>query len=372
MTASILVSCSPGERRVAVLSDGRLMDYAVDRPGAPDGVGALHRARIGAVVPALAGVFVVLDGSDGFLPDSEGAKGRSEGEVLGVRVTRAPQGGKGPRLTARLLPQESARICTGSPALIAEGPGAIERLASAWPEAAIVVDDPAVLAGLRQHLGGRLALADTAFDPETEAEVESLEQPGVTLPSGARFSISPTPALVAIDVDLGSQAGERGGKTAQHFAVNRAVLPELARQIRLRNLSGAILVDLAGLSSRRRVALGPALQEALANDPVKPRFLGFTQLGLAEIVRPRIHPPLYERLSGPHAAGLAALRRIARDLTADPRQFPALRASPSVVEALQRDPVALPELARRAGQPLVLRSDPALPGTSWIMERRHG
>lgn len=315
---------------------------------------------------------MVLDGAQGFLPDSEGAKGRSEGEVLGVRVTRAPQGGKGPRLTARLTQEETARIGTGSPALIAQGPGAVEELAAAWPEAEIVVDDAAVLASLRPRLTDRLRLVQAAFDQETEAEVEALEQQDAILPSGARMSISPTPALVAIDVDLGSRAGERGGKTAQHVAVNRAVLPELARQIRLRNLSGAILVDLAGLSVKRRGALGPALQDALAGDPVRPRFLGFTRLGLAEIVRPRIHPPLRERLDGPHAAGLTALRQIARELSADPRQMPALRASPSVVEALQRDPVALPELARRAGQALVLRSDPTLAGTNWIVERRHG
>ena len=105
-----------------------------------------------------------------------------------------------------------------------------------------------------------------------------------------------------------------GGKMAAHLAVNRAVLPALARQIRLRNLSGAILVDFAGLPARRRAALAPALHAALAEDPLRPRLLGFTALGLAEIVRPRVHPPLHELLAGPHAAGLAALRRIATEV----------------------------------------------------------
>ena len=84
-------------------------------------------------------------------------------------------------------------------------------------------------------------------------------QPDVELPGGGRLHIQPTPALVAIDVDAGGAVAARQGKTAAHLAANRAMLPELARQIRLRNLSGAILVDFAGLPSRRRAALGPAL-----------------------------------------------------------------------------------------------------------------
>ena len=61
-------------------ADGTLLDYAIDRPGAPDGVGDLHRGRVTTRVPALAGGFVALDGApDGFLPDSEGGKEATEG-----------------------------------------------------------------------------------------------------------------------------------------------------------------------------------------------------------------------------------------------------------------------------------------------------
>jgi Ribonuclease G/E len=152
--------------------------------------------------------------------------------------------------------------------------------------------------------------------------------------------------------------------------VNRAAIPALARQIRLRNLSGAILVDFAGMPARRRGALGPALAAALADDPLHPRLLGFTALGLAEIVRPRVHPPLHELLTGPHAAGLAALRAIAAEYAAAPHRWPTLRASAAVVAALQADGEALADLARRAGRPLVLRADPALHAAEWIIEAR--
>ena len=128
------------------------------------------------------------------------------------------------------------------------------------------------------------------------------------MPAGMRASIYPTPALVAIDLDMAAATASRQAKASAQMAANLAALPALARQIRLRNLSGAILVDPAGLSLKRRPKLAPALAMALATDPLQPRLLGFTALGLAEIVRRRVRPPLHELLAGPHAAGLAALR----------------------------------------------------------------
>ena len=366
----ILAACSPGEVRVAAIRNDRLIDYAIWRPGAPDGVGDLHRGRIIARVPAMAGAFVALADAEGFLPDSEGARDRTEGTVLAVRITRAAQGGKGPRLTANLTPDEQALVGVGPPALLARGPNALERFAALYPDAGIVVDDPAIAATLPRAVRAvrRVTMVRSAFTDSVAAEVESLGCPDVVLPGGGSLSIHPTPALVAIDVDSGGAMRERRGKTEQHAAFNRATLPELARQIRLRNLSGAIIVDLAGLQARRRQALAPALTAALAADPLRPRFLGFTALGLAEIVRPRGHPPLHEALAGPHAAGLAALRSIMLDLAADPGKIIGLRASPMVVAALQADRSALADFARRAGRALMMRSDPALPPAGWVME----
>jgi Ribonuclease G/E len=204
-------------------------------------------------------------------------------------------------------------------------------------------------------------LGDGVFGDDVLRQIEALSQTELVLPNGARLSFHPTPALVAIDVDTGAATGG-------HMAINREVLPGLARQIRLRNLSGAILLDFAGLPVRRRSALGPALAEALADDHGRPRLLGFTALGLAEIVRPRVHPPLHEMLAGPYAAGLAALRAIAAEAAADPSRMAALRTAPAVATALERDRAALADLARRTGRTLILRSDPSLQGTAWTME----
>ena len=361
MSAAIVAACSPGEVRVAVLEDDSLVDYAIWRPGAPDGVGDVHRGRVLARVPALAGAFVAFDDIEGFLPDTEGAAGLTEGDCVLVRVTRAAQGGKGPRLTARV---------TGEPR---RGPGSIERLAALHPAAAVRADDPAVVAALRPILGDRITrLPAPAFDPALAAEITALAAPEVELPGGGRRTIHPTPALTAIDLDAGGAVAARGGKSATHRALNEAALPVLARQIRLRNLSGAIFVDWAGLSPRRRAALGPALAAALAADPLRPRLLGFTMLGLAEIVRPRVHPPLHELLAGPHAAGLAALRRLAEEVTADPSHPRLLRAAPPVAAALMNDATARADIARLTGRNLALRSDPALGATGWRVETLPG
>jgi hypothetical protein len=173
-------------------------------------------------------------------------------------------------------------------------------------------------------------------------------------------------------VDAGGSLTGSGGARLRHEALNRAVLPALAGQIRLRNLSGAIVADLAGLSPRKRAALGPDFIAALAKDPLHPRFLGFTALGLAEIVRPRIHPPLHELLAGALAQGLAALRAVVAEFSRDPREMPAIRAHHTVVAALHADPVALPDVVRRTGRQVTLRSDPSLPATAWVLEKDHG
>jgi Ribonuclease G/E len=359
----IRASASPGEVRVAAW-DGGLVDYAIWRPGAPDGVGDLHRGRIAARVPAMAGAFVDMEGATGFLPDSEGAATTTEGAILAVRITRAAQGGKGPRLSSRT----GEMADSGPPALLRRGPGAVERLAALHPQAPVVIDDPGLVALLRPVLGQRLSVG-TGFDDEMESAVAALAEPVAALPGGISMSVHPTPALTAIDVDLGAATADRRDKASSQAHFNRALLPALARQIRLRNLGGAILVDLAGMSARRRAGLSDALAASLAEDPMRPRFLGFTGLGLAEILRPRVHPPLHELLEGPHAAGLAALRHAARQAAANPAHALVLRATPALVAALQADPEALAAFAHRAGRKLRLLPDPATPRPGWSLEK---
>lgn len=358
-------SVSPGELRVA-LWDGRLLDYALSRPGGLGDVGDFHRGRVIARVPAMAGAFVALDGTEGFLPDSEMSAHRTPGAgaVLGVRVTRAPLGGKGPRLSARLAPAQQELVGDGAPALVERGPDALSRMVALYPGVKLRIDD----AGRASKLGCAFSLVPRAFDDVIEQAVAELSDHAVELGGGARMSVHPTPALVAIDVDLGGQTAQRRDKKSAQHDGNRGLIPELCRQIRLRNLSGAIVVDLAGMKPRTRLALAPDFTNALAQDHLMPKFLGFSALGLAEILRPRLHPALHELMSGPHAAGVAALRALAREIAATPHMPPVLRCSPDVATALRHDHAAREALAQRAGRALVLHEDRGLRDDGWILE----
>jgi Ribonuclease G/E len=366
----ILASASPGEVRVLAMSPNGAVDAAIWRPGASDGVGDLHRGRLISRMPALAGAFVALDGCEGFLPDSAGGAGLSEGAILGVRITRAAQGGKGPRLTAQIDDDDRALTGSGPPALIQNGPNAVLRLAMPHPDAPVVVDDPGLASTLRHKLGERLSITRQAFDEAAAETFASLGRATVSLPGGSTMHVHPTPALTAIDIDLGSAAVGRREKGVVHRDANLRVLPELARQIRLRNLGGAIVVDLAGLSAKRRSSLGSAFAEALSHDVLLTRFLGFTALGFAEILRPRIHPPMHELLAGPHAAGLEALRSLMVESLAKPSATFRLIAAPAVANALEADRHARSDLVARTGRPLMIDADPTLPPSNWRIEER--
>ncbi|WP_200306404.1 ribonuclease E/G, partial [Paracraurococcus ruber] len=263
----------------------------------------------------------------------------------------------------------------GGPALLARGPDATLRLARAHPGATIRTDSAARAARLRAALGRDRVLLSHApvLDDALEAELDLLAGPEVPLPGGGRLLVHPTPALTAIDVDAGSAAGTRDPQA--QLRLNRAAVAEAARQIRLRNLAGPILLDLAGLTAKRREALAEPLAAALAPDPLA-RLLGLGPLGLFEILRQRIHPPLHEILGWPPSPlshGLAALRRAAREAAARPGRHWALRAHPAVLGALQDLPGALSEAAEAIGTPLQLRPDAArAPSHPEIEEAAHG
>jgi Ribonuclease G/E len=287
----IAVSVRAKTARIAMLKGDILTEYAIWNPESPDGVGDIYTARISARAPAMAGSFLDLGAETGFLPDSAGAAGLSEGAYLTVRITRAAQSGKGPRLAAAGEPPGQ------KPGLIRPGPGPLLELAARFCAAPIMIDDYAFMASLRATLGDRITYKTASFDAILEDEVAALAEPSAALPHGAAMHISVTPALTAIDIDAGAATSENAVKPQSQLALNTAIIPELTRQIRLRNLSGAILIDFAGMKSAARAKLAPALAAALAQDPLKPRLLGVSRLGFAEISRPRIRPPLHEMLA---------------------------------------------------------------------------
>jgi ribonuclease G len=280
----IAVSRRDERVRIALLANDVLRAFWIWDPARPDGIGDLYTGRVEAVMPALAGCFVELGGLTGFLPDSAGGKTLSEGTYATFTVTRAAQGDKGPRLA------RAADAPADRPGLLRRGPGPLLELCARHPAEPILVDDYALIAELRPALEGRMRFDAAAFDPVLEDEVAALCELSAPLPLGAVMHITPAPAATLIDIDSKAASG------VSALSLNTAILPEIARQIVLRNLSGGILIDFAGMKSSARAKLAAPLRAALAADPLKPELLGFSHLGFAELTRRRIRPPLHEVL----------------------------------------------------------------------------
>ena len=160
----------------------------------------------------------------------------------------------------------------------------------------ILVADPAVLARARGWLAewrpsrlDRLEHVPDAFATSgAEEQLAAALEPVAPLEGGGALIIEPTAALTAIDVD-------GGGRRALEVDLEAAA--EIARQLRLRQLGGTIVVDFVDLASKRdRARLFSAVRTALAADPVPVQAFAMSALGLVEISRQRVGPSLAERL----------------------------------------------------------------------------
>ncbi len=117
----------------------------------------------------------------------------------------------------------------------------------------------------------------------------------VWLKSGAYLIIQPTEALTVIDVNTGKYSGHK--KLRDTFLkINCEAAAEIAVQIRLRNLSGIIVVDFIDMEEEEdRQALMNFLSRELQKDPVKTTLVDMTPLGLAEITRKKVRKTLREQ-----------------------------------------------------------------------------
>ncbi len=250
------------------------------------------------------------------------------------------------------------------------------------PPERIVIDDRATLAT------ARLLLARRAPDPRPllelhEGSEDIFERHGVAdelaaalstrvaLPGGGALIIETATAMTVIDVDGGDAMTGRGDPRAAVLGVNLAAAESAARQIRLRNLVGAIVIDFVSMARRGdRERVGAALQQALADDPAQPQILGWTRLGHLELTRRRRHKPLAEILFERPADGapvksalttaLEALRAAARQAAHFPARAPALIVHPAVAAALA-GPAASGrrELEASLARKVAIVSDPA-------------
>ena len=125
-----------------------------------------------------------------------------------------------------------------------------------------------------------------------EAIFAALEKE-VRLKGGGRIFIEETKAFVAVDVDTGD---DRGNGSISRLNEEAAI--EIARQIRLRNLSGKIIVDFAGSSEYRYMKpVLEVLEREVAKDPIRTHVVGLSRAGNVEIIRIRRRPSLSDVMS---------------------------------------------------------------------------
>ena len=181
----------------------------------------------------------------------------------------------------------------------------LDKLAYPWEYREIVTDDPQTFRELQDHCAQRLPDKPVRLYEDRQLSLASLYSLDtkcreafdrvVWLKSGAYLVIEPTEALTVIDVNSGRY--EAGGSLLDSsFTVNKEAAEEVARQLRLRNLSGMIVVDFINMTRKEDPAKLLDLLRSLAKqDRQKVRVVDMTPLGLVEITRRKDEPPLREQ-----------------------------------------------------------------------------
>ncbi|AFY75019.1 ribonuclease, Rne/Rng family [Synechococcus sp. PCC 7502] len=127
---------------------------------------------------------------------------------------------------------------------------------------------------------------------------ESL-RPRVDLPSGGYIIIAPTEALTVIDVNSGSFTQSQTSRETVLWTNCEAAV-EVARQLRLRNIAGVIVVDFIDMDNRRdQMQLLQEFTKALQSDKSRPQIAQLTELGLVELTRKRQGQSIYELFGRP-------------------------------------------------------------------------
>ena len=402
----IIINAEPLEQRVAVLVNGILEKFDIERAGEERMVGSIFKGRIQNLEPGLKAAFVDIgmpknaflhywdilsaanDSSIEFVRDTRSPEQRSRKEKISLRdipkhypvgrelviqVTKAQIGNKGPRTTTNialpgrylvLMPysgqcgisrkiesgKERQRLKRSLRSLtIPEGMGVIIRTAGEGKKLRYFVRDLHILLHQWEDIQVRMeekgeprclyeepdiiertvrdflteeidrVLVDSEEDLERmnelvgsisprskrkisrfsesipiferfniENQIEQTFQRTVPLPSGGEIIIEETEALVAIDVNTGAHKQKEGESKDYIVHVNLEAAQEIARQIRLRNIGGLIIMDFIDMKNRRdRNAVLRKMRDEMAKDKAKNHILPISQLGIMQMTRQR-------------------------------------------------------------------------------------
>lgn len=209
-----------------------------------------------------------------------------------------------------------------------------------------------------------------------EAEIENALKSRVALPSGSSIVIHQTEALVAIDINTGKYVGKEDLEETV-FATNLEAIPEVARQIRLRDLGGLLVVDFIDmLDPAHRQEVFERFEAELAKDRARFRMLPVSEFGLIEITRQRSRGNLEKLLtrfcpdcggSGRVKTDLSVALELRRALLAPSNLFVAgetvrVRVRPALAKFLaEEEPGLFADFEKEHAVKVELVSDETLP-----------
>ena len=229
---------------------------------------------------------------------------------------------------------------------------------------------PTSVAKLEHYSGERPIFDLFAIDQEVERALARR----VELKSGGYLIIDQTEALTTVDVNTGGYVGARNFDETV-FKTNLEAAHAIARQLRLRNLGGIIILDFIDMARpEHQEAVLAELRKQLARDRTKITVSGFTQLGLVEMTRKRTRESLAHLLCEPcpvcQGKGQVKTARsvcydILREILREARQFAPKEfrviAPAAVVEMLlDEESVHLAGLSEFIGKPISLQTEPSL------------
>jgi ribonuclease G len=206
-------------------------------------------------------------------------------------------------------------------------------------------------------------------------EISKALRSKVWLKSGGSIVINQTEALVAIDINTGKYVGKSARLEDTIVKTNLDAVPEIVRQIRLRDLGGIIVIDFIDMDERKnRFKVLAALEEALKADRAPTKVLQFNDFGLVAITRKRVKQSLERTLSVPcptcQATGMVkssttVCNEIYTELRKMKKHFEGadvlLRVNPETVKVLKQNNASwLTEFEELVGKNILVKSDATL------------
>lgn len=399
MTKEILINIGIDENRVAILEDGVLVEFLVERQDEQRRAGNIYRGRVENVLPGMQAAFIDIGEEknaflyiddilpkEGYPENGDASKHLMiqdlirEGQDIVVQMIKEPIGTKGPRVVTQitipgrylvLVPAvdyigisrriedetERERLKTAVASFKSSGVGLIVRTAAEGVETADLQSDYEFLINIWEKIKKKSKKSpcpsllyrdhdflyrilrdylskdtDCLLIDENEAYTKALELVKTLAPSlknrvqlyngatplfeafnvenqvdkalrrkvwlecGAYLVFDQTEALTVIDVNTGKFTGTTCLEDTV-YQTNLMAAGEIARQIRLRNLTGIIIIDFIDMSSdEERNQVIAKLETEFARDKVKVNILGFTSLGLLELTRKKVRQSLREVL----------------------------------------------------------------------------